>query len=74
MIIDLILDRKDGEAYEPKRFYGDCMQYGETGHGITNAMDFGTEAEVKHELTKYVVNQCYSFDVAVYVNSVDWLI
>jgi len=73
MIIDLILDRSDGEKYSARRFYGDCMEYGQVGRWITRAMDYGTEAAVKQALIKYLEDQGYSLDIAVYINSVDWL-
>jgi len=77
MIIDLLLDRKDGEAYEPKRFYNECMEYSSIfkgiGDGITRAMDGGTEADVKRELCAYVVNNEYNESICDYINSVNWL-
>ena len=38
MIIDLILDRKDGYRYNAHEFYGEVMEYGEIGFEITRAM------------------------------------
>lgn len=37
MIIDLILDRKDGTPYSPRKFYHDTMAYGPIGVDITRA-------------------------------------
>lgn len=73
MIIDLILNRHDGIPYDSHRFYFDCLQYGKVGDGITRAMDYGTEADVKRELCKYIHTQGYSPDICRYVNSVKWL-
>lgn len=73
MIVDLILDRKDGEAYEPKRFYNDCMEYGTIGHDITKAMDYKTETDVKKELCHYIINNGYSESICDYINSRNWI-
>ena len=51
MIIDLILDRKDGCSYQPDRFYRDVMEYSSIFNGlgadICEAMDYGTEDDVR---------------------------
>ena len=73
MIIDLILDRKDGENYQPSTFYHDCMQYGEVGNGITAAMDYGNETDIKEAICKYIVLNGYNLDICKYVNRVKWL-
>ena len=79
MIIDLILDRKDYikidkvDTYDPKTFYHDVMRYGETGFGITRAMDTGTEIEVKKSLYQYLVDQDYNLDIKKFIDSVEWL-
>ena len=73
MIIDLILDRKDGVHYEPARFYYGVMYYGEVGFGITAAMDGGTEEDVKRELCKYIKDNEYNMELCEYINSVNWL-
>lgn len=79
MIIDLILDRKDFETdgnktfYSPDKFYRDCFRYGQIGHDITRAMDFGTELDVKHALCDYIHNNEYNPDICGYIYSVNWL-
>ena len=73
MIIDKILDRKDGQKYIPKQFYNDVMQYGEIGHGIAEAMDGGTEKQVKTELGIYIIKNGYNLNIIDYINTVDWL-
>ena len=73
MIIDRILDRKEGEAYSPKQFYMDCMDYGEVGHDIARAMDFGTERQVKAALFQYLIDNEYNPEICYYINSVNWL-
>lgn len=77
MIIDLILDRKDGEFYDPKHFYNECVKYSAIFDGmfdgITAAMDYGTEKDVKEALCKYIENGEYNPEIMDYINSVNWL-
>lgn len=74
MIIDLILDRKDGfTRYNPKDFYNDCMDYPGIADGITRAMDYGTEEDVKIELCRYIINNNYNGEICNYINSVQWI-
>lgn len=77
MIIDLILDRKDGFEYDPKDFYNDVMHYesesSDNDHSISRAMDSGTEADVKKALCDYVKDNGYNLDICKYINSVKWL-
>lgn len=77
MIIDLILDRKDGDIYSPKEFYNELMDYSEIWASLTNpitsAMDYGTEEDVKRELCNYVLNCGYNPQICEYINSVEWL-
>lgn len=51
MIIDVILDRKDGDEYSASDMYRTLMQYSgsfcDMASPITRAMDYGTEADVK---------------------------
>lgn len=83
MIIDLILDRKynteiDGiDTYNAHNFYVECMEYNRIfkgiADGITKAMDYGTETEVKNELCKYIINNGYNEKICDYINSVNWI-
>ena len=73
MIIDLILDRKDGEAYSPREFYNAVMEYGKVGHLITEMMDEGTELEVKAALCRYIVDNGYDNKICEYIISVNWI-
>jgi hypothetical protein len=74
MIIDLILDRKDGDEYKAKSFYNDVVEYGSVGYGISRAMDGGTEKDVKKALCRYIIDNEYNVDICNYIMSVDWLI
>ena len=73
MIIDLILDRKDGDKYRPEVFYRRVYMYGEIGFGISSAMDGGTENDVKRELCNYVVENGYDEKICEYINKEKWL-
>lgn len=77
MIIDLILDRKDGKEYVPGDFYTGVMGYldvfPEIVMPIAEAMDYGEESDVQRELCAYVENGEYSRDICDYIKSVKWL-
>lgn len=77
MIIDLILDRKDGKEYAPGDFYTGVMGYldvfPEIVIPIAEAMENGEESDVQRELCAYVENGEYSRDICDYIKSVKWL-
>lgn len=73
MIIDCILDRKDGDPYSPEQFYRDVFEYGDVGFDITRAMDGGTEQDVKNALKQYIDKQGYAPEIKDYIDSVEWL-
>lgn len=73
MIIDLILDRKDGKEYSPREFYNGVMGYGVVGHSIAGALDDGEEIDVKRELSRYILDNDYNPDIINYIQSVNWL-
>lgn len=66
MIIDLILDRDD-KTYDPAKFYSEVQGYNATFEGIGNeildALDNGTEYDVKRALCLYVLDNDYSMGV-----------
>lgn len=76
MLIDIILDRKDGQRYVAKDFYFDVTRY--CKHfgcciPVFQALDGGTEEDIKRELCRYVVEQGYNPEICEYINSVLWL-
>ena len=77
MIIDLILDRKAGDNYQPDHFYRECMEYSSIfdgiGADICEAMDYGTEDDVRKALCAYVTSNDYNPAICDYINSVSWL-
>ena len=75
MIIDLILDRKDGYPYNVRDFFYYVSAY-ETKDGlfpISRALDSGTEEDVKRELCNYILENGYNKTICNYINSVSWL-
>ena len=76
MIIDLILDRKEGEPYNPKDFYTNVLAYEDVFKfepTISKAMDYGEEEDVKRALCDYINRQNYNPSICDYINSVNWL-
>lgn len=76
MIIDLILDRKNGIEYNAEEFYRDVLEYEnifELSHDITLSMDYGNNKEVQNALCKYIDDQNYNPDLKQYICSVDWI-
>lgn len=76
MIIDLILDRKDGCSYQPDRFYSNVLTYASVdgiGADICEAMDYGAEDDVRKALCAYITCNDYNPAICDYINSVSWL-
>ena len=78
MIIDKILDRKDGTPYNAREFYNAMMEYEgffkfDPPFAISRAMDSGTEADVKAALCHYIISQEYNPEICDYINSVIWV-
>lgn len=71
MIIDLILDRKDGKPYNAREFYFNVLAYGDVG--ICIAMDYGEEKDVKRELCRYLKNNGYNLTIGRYIYEKNWL-
>ena len=72
MIIDRILDRYDGDAYNPKEFYNYCNGLSHYGDKIAAAMDGGTENDVRAAIAEYISGE-YNPLIIAYVYSVSWL-
>ncbi len=83
MIIDLILDRKDNEKwhgedlYCARDFYHEVCDYSGLAMGafdyISIAMDYGTEADVRKALCRYIDDNEYNEKIKEYINSREWL-
>ena len=77
MIIDLILDRKDGEQYTVKEFLQGVKRYSGTWpemcKPIIEAFESGQDINVKRQLCLYIDNQGYNPKIKDYINGVNWL-
>jgi len=73
MVIDIILNRKDGTLYNAKTFYNDILQYGAISFGITSALDSGSDSDIKKELCKYILENDYNPDICNYINTIKWI-
>ncbi len=77
MIIDLILNRKDGIKYSPKAFYNYLMGYYKAFPGlvepIADALDSGTNKDVQNALCDYINKEDYNADLCNYIKSVQWV-
>lgn len=75
MIIDEILDRKDGASYNPQDFYDYVSHQLDVlnSEDIARALDSGTEEDVKKALCEYVKMGGYNPIICDYINSVNWL-
>lgn len=76
MIIDCILDRKDGFGYSASGFYAYLLKsVVDRIHAdmISRAMDFGTNKDVQEALCKYILDNGYDDGICNYVRDIDWL-
>lgn len=75
MIVDVILDRKDGSSYSPLMLltYTDNRVYGDSFEYILRAFQDLDEDRVKEALKRYIDEQGYNPDIKKYIDSVDWL-
>ncbi len=76
MLIDLILNRKDGQPYNAKKFYDAVTSYLDTFHcyiGLARALDGGEEEDVITELCDYIKSGNYNLNICDYISSVKWL-
>ena len=77
MIIDLILDRKDGQTYNARDFYFSVMGYREdvpeAADAITRAMDADDESWTRYAICAYIVMNGYPAELCAWVNGRRWL-
>ena len=77
MIIDLILDRKEGMAYSPREFYNSVMSYYNAFPAIVepiaNALDNKADIDIKKELCTYIIDNGYNQTLCAYINETNWL-
>lgn len=75
MIIDLILNRKDGSKYNAKELYNYAINCQDVvgANRIANALDNGDEQDVKNALCSYIVKNDYSLKICDYILKNNWL-
>lgn len=78
MIIDLILDRKDGCPYNAHEFYNNIRDYerlgvGTHGDDISIAMDYGDNRDVQRVLCQYIDRNKYNSSIKDYIRSQEWV-
>lgn len=74
MIVDMILDRKDGTPYNARDFYQYCLGYMDgLGDEITRAMDGSTNEQVQEALCQYIMKQEYNEAICEYIRSKNWI-
>ena len=74
MIIDTILDRRDGCAYsrdDMSYMHEEAETFGLVD--LARALDSGSDDDIRRELCRYIDDGGYRQDVKKYVNSVDWI-
>lgn len=64
-------------AYDAHKFYREVMEYSSIFHGIgdgiTAAMDYGEEEDVRREICKYIIDNDYNPEICAWVNARNWL-
>ena len=80
MIIDKILDRKDGEKYNARLFYIDTVKSStifndnnDRYNKIALALDSGDNKDVQKQLNLYIIENDYNSNIIEYINSVEWI-
>lgn len=79
MIIDLILDRKEGKQYSAYDFYLEVRKYERLGvdtrgEDISFAMDYGDNKDVQRVLCQYIRRNGYPADIESYIISQVWVV
>ena len=76
MLVDLILDRKDGARYSPSKFQYEVKEYCKTFRScipVYKALLCSSEEKVKDELCKYIDEEWYGNPlIKGYIRSVSW--
>jgi len=77
MIIDLIIDRKDGHEYSARAFYSEVVAHNASNPtdsaSIATAFRIGKEKMVRFALCNYIRENGYNEELCDYINSVEWL-
>lgn len=73
MIIDRILDRKDGFGFSEadlRYMYDEATLF--WMEGLARAIDGGENSDIQRELCKYIDDNGYNKSIKRYVNKVNW--
>jgi uncharacterized metal-binding protein len=75
MVIDLILDRKDGKEYDKNTFFKEVLEYSKDGnfYDISNAFGMGSEKDVKNALCDYIDRNEYNPAIKAFIKQSKWL-
>lgn len=73
MLIDQILDRRDGCRYSAKELYYYCMEsINPHCQAVSAALDSNDDEAVKRALISYLLYGLYPLDIINFVLSVKW--
>lgn len=78
MIIDNILDRRDGRHYSAHDFYIEVRKYerlgvGTHGEDISLSMDYGDNRDVQRVLCQYIDRNEHNPSIKDYIRSQEWV-
>ena len=78
MIIDEIMDIKDGQKYDAYDFYtyvNDLYlaERDETALELARALDGGTNADIQNILCNYVIKNGYKHSLCYFIQNFNWL-
>lgn len=76
MIIDAILDVKDGCGYDARKFYNyvsESESFFFSDWPISRAMDGGTNEDVQRELCAYIDANGYNPEIKLFINKFNWI-
>lgn len=71
MIIDEILNAKDGEWFDLKNMYDQAMFFG--FFDLASAIDGGENKDIQRNLCKYIDSEEYNTELKYFINNFDWL-
>ena len=76
MIIDAILDVRDGHGYDAREFYeyvSESEAFFNSDWPISRAMDGGKNEDVQRELCAYIDANGYNPEIKLFINKFNWI-
>jgi len=68
MLIDLILNRKEGVKYNAKTFYDDIARYNfDCYNNVLQALDSGENIDIQRALMNYIIEEEYNLKIVDYI-------